>query len=159
MNDKNKLIIAIAIVVLVLGGGGYYVMTLRNTSLKEPSKIQQAKEEVYQTLSKDELGLVFTLRSDKRAAKFEISNVEDIDLVEYQITYTKELNGEEIPEGLIGETKKKPGERKIGIDYREFGTCSSGVCRYDKVVSDIKLLLKITKKDGSIFSAEDLLAY
>ncbi|MBI2622684.1 MAG: hypothetical protein HYW64_01140, partial [Candidatus Levybacteria bacterium] len=115
----------------------------------------EISEQVIPTVLPADLGLALMLRSDKKALKFEITNIDGIESVDYQISYTKEINGEEVPEGLIGEIKVKPGDKKIAIDYREFGTCSSGVCRYDKVVSAIKLTLKIVKTDGKVLQAED----
>lgn len=145
-----KVLIGIALVFVLLGGGGYYVATKSSTSSITPTP--EAPEEVVPTISPDDLGLTFTLRRDKKAARFEIENASDIEAVEYQITYTKEIDGEEVPEGLYGEAKPENG--KISIDDRIFGTCSSGVCRYDKVVSDIKLILKITKTNGKVYSSE-----
>lgn len=160
MNSRNKMLVALSVVLILLVGGGFYVLSNKSSKSDKTSLQDEIKEESYQTLSPDELGLEFMLRSDKKAAKFSIVNAQDIELVEYQISYTKELNGEEIPEALIGEANKKPGEKKISIDYREFGTCSSGVCRYDKVIGkEVKLILKITKTDGSVYQAESLTPY
>jgi len=65
----------------------------------------------------------------------------------------KELDGEEVSEGIFGEMNiAEDGITKT--DMREFGTCSSGRCRYDEGVRDVKIILKITKDDGKIYSAE-----
>lgn len=150
MQNKNLLILVGGLILALLIGGLVFFGGRTGT---EESTSQVQKEE-FPTISNEELGLVFTLRSDKRAAKFTINKVDDIELVEYQLSYTKEIGGEEVPEGLIGEVRAEKGDKILGIDFREFGTCSSGVCRFDKVVSDIKLILKITKSDGKIFQAE-----
>ncbi len=34
-----------------------------------------------------------------------------------------------------------------------FGTCSD-VCHYDKDVTDVKLIVKVTKMDGKVYQAE-----
>ncbi|RJQ37948.1 hypothetical protein C4559_02615 [Candidatus Microgenomates bacterium] len=149
MKNKNTIIIVI-VFVLIVAGGGYFVLS-QNTA-KKPIASQAQEEEVVPTILPDDIGLKTTLRDDKKAIKFEI-NAKDIESIEYQISYTKEVNGEQVSEGLIGEAKSS-GEDKIEIKYREFGTCSSGKCRYDKVVSSVKILLKIIKKDGKVFQSE-----
>ncbi len=155
MKNKNILIVAVVGVVLVLGIVGYL---LTNSGLSKPqpetaSETSIEEELVIPTIDPSDLGLTFVLRNDKKAAKFEIVNGKDIENVEYQLSYTKEVNGEEVPEGLIGEAKPK-GDT-VSIAYREFGTCSSGTCRYDKVVSPVKLTLKITKTDGKVYQSEE----
>lgn len=152
MQQKNVLISAIIVLVLLILGSGYYFFFPKATKPQEPTS-PVIEEEIIPTITADALGLEFVLRKDKKAAKFTIMNAKDIESVEYQISYLKEINGEEIPEGLIGEAAPEDGE--VSIDYREFGTCSSGVCRYDKVVSPVKLTLKITKTDGKVYSAEE----
>lgn len=152
MNRKTLIILGLVAVIAALLG--YFLFVNK----QEPQGTsEQIQEETLPTISKDELGLEFELRADKKAARFTINNVDDIELVEYQISYTKEINGEEVPEGLIGEVKRESGDKTIDSGYREFGTCSSGVCRFDKVVSDIKLFLKITKSDGKQYQVEDTL--
>lgn len=151
MKGNTNVIIAAA-VVIVLVVGGYFLFFN-----KKPSRVLQAPKETVQevipTIIPDDLGLEVAIRSDKRAMKFTVTKADDIEKIEYQISYTKTVDGEDVPEGLIGEVEAKPGQ-PLSIEYREFGTCSSGTCRYDKVVSDIKLTLKITKKDGKIYQSE-----
>lgn len=158
MKNKNVIIGAVAALVIILGIIGYFMMNGSSSSkpASETASDDLSIEEamVIPTINPSDLGLTFTLRSDKKAAKFEITNASDIENVEYQLSYTKEVNGEEVPEGLIGEAKPKAGV--IAIAYREFGTCSSGTCRYDKVVSSVKLTLKITKTDGKVYQAEKI---
>lgn len=155
MNKKAVIISAVAVLIL-LGGGGYFVLSSKNKPAgQNPKNIQTPLEEEEQSaieISVDEIGLVLTLRPDKRAIKFVIENASDIKSVDYEISYTKEVSGESVPEGLIGEATSEGG--KVAINYREFGTCSSGTCRYDKVVSPVKVTLKIVKTDSKIYKAE-----
>lgn len=154
MQQKNVLIGAIIVLILLILGGGYYFFFAKATKPQEEQP-PAVVDETIPTIKPEELGLEFTLRSDKKAAKFVINNAEGIESVEYQISYLKEVGGEEVPEGLIGEASPENG--KVSISYREFGTCSSGVCRYDKVVSPVKLTVKITKTDGKVYSTEQTL--
>jgi len=84
---------------------------------------------------------------------FELTKADDIKHVSYEIDYTKSLEGEDVPEGILGEMNiAEDGITKT--DFREFGTCSSGTCKYDKVVSDITIKLAVTKKDGKQYQVE-----
>ena len=77
----------------------------------------------------------------------EITKVEDISSLEYQLSYASKGD---IPRGAIGtlEPKGKPVKQEIVL-----GTCSD-VCHYDQEVSDIKLLVRVTKTDNKIYSVE-----
>lgn len=155
---KNKTLViflGVAALVIILFGAGYYVLSSQKTAQNSSAVPPEIQEQVIPTILPSDLGLKLMLRSDKKALKFEITNIDGIESLDYQISYLKEINGEEVPEGLIGEIKVKPFDKKIAIDYREFGTCSSGVCRYDKVVSPVKVTLKIVKTDGKVLQAED----
>lgn len=150
MLNRNLVIGALALV--LIGAAFYYFFT--NKPKIEENLTQQ--EEIVPTITPQDLGLTFTARADKKAVLFSMRNPGDIALVEYHISYTKQVNDEQVPEGLIGEVRPKVGA-SIAIDYRELGTCSAKVCRYDKVVSDVKLTLKISKTDGKIYQAESSL--
>lgn len=152
MKEKKMLIIICVVVLLLLGGGGYLVLSKTSSVKPTPAPIAE-EEEIVEEISPKDIGLELILRPDKKAVKFLIANASDIETVDYQISYSKEVDGEEVPEGLIGDAKPEDG--KIEINYRELGTCSSGVCRYDKVVSPIKITLKITKTNGKVYKAED----
>jgi len=150
LRDKRILALIAAFLILVIGGGVFAFMRGNST----PNPADQFVEENLPTLSAEDIGLEVTLRGDKRAIMFEVTKYDDIERIEYEITYEKEIDGESVPEGLYGEMNiALDGITKT--DYREFGTCSSGVCRYDEVVSDIKITMKVTKKDGKVYSVEE----
>lgn len=149
---KNKLYLIIAAVVLVIlvAGGAFFVLSQKKTD----APITEDQTQQVLTLAPEAVGLDVTFRDDNKAMKFTLNNASDITAAEYQISYTKQLNGDQVPEGLIGDVDITPGSKTAGTGYREFGTCSSGVCRYDTVVSSIKLTLKISKTDGKIYQVE-----
>lgn len=154
---KNTTVLVIVGLVLIgLIGGGYYFI-FGNKTAKQPVKVAPQIEEEAIPISADDIGLKFTLRDDSKAAKFSISNPKGIKAIEYQISYTKNVDGEEVPEGLIGEVEVNPNDEIIETNYREFGTCSSGKCRYDNVISPVTLTLKITKEDGKVYQTEKTL--
>ncbi|HEX8965112.1 MAG TPA: hypothetical protein VF820_01615 [Patescibacteria group bacterium] len=155
MKQKQLIMIIAAVIVLaVVVGGGIYFLTKGNPQKQAQAPAQQ-QEQMVQTLTPDQVGLQITIRPDKNAMQFVLNNAADITHVEYTITYTANQKGQEVNQGLFGEIDNANGNSSIKTDkYREFGTCSSGVCRYDTVVSPVKLTLKITKKDGNIYSVE-----
>lgn len=152
---NKKVIIGIVVVLLIAVSSGVYFLSSQNSKPQQVTQEPQVEEEIVETILPKDLGLTMSLRSDNKAVKFEMKNPGDIYLVEYQISYTKEVNGEKVPEGLIGEVKVNKDDLNIEIPFREFGTCSRSVCRYDNVVSAVKLTLKVTKIDGKVLAAED----
>lgn len=152
MKDK-KIIVALVLIVLVFLGGGYYLLSANKTTVSE-APVAQAPEETVLTMKPQDLGLTIAARTDKRAVKFEIANAADITVVEYQVTYTAKGD---IPRGAIGNIEVKSGEKMIGSNYIDLGTCSASKCKYDIVVSPVKLILKVTKSDGKVYQVEDSL--
>ena len=144
---KNKKVIAaVAVfVVLIIAGGALFLF--KNQSSSETSSDDLIATSDLPELSPEEIGMEVTVRKDQKALMFELTKADDIARVEYTIEYEKELDGETVPEGIFGEMNI--GEDGITkTDFREFGTCSAGRCRYDNVVSDVTIVLKVTKKDG-----------
>ncbi len=156
--NKTILIALLVLVVIAVAGGGYYFVLAKKAS---PHVVQHPKstdeETPVLTLLPSDVGLVFTKRDDGKAVKFSLNN-DNIQSVEYQISYTKKVNDEEVPEGLIGDSTVSSGADKGSIGYRERGTCSANKCTYVNVVSGVKLTLKITKNDGKVYQVEDSLS-
>lgn len=151
LRDKKILALVVALIALVVVGG----LFAYNKSKSDVDPADQYVAEDLPELSPSDIGLEVTVRGDKRAIMFEVTKAEDIEKIEYEITYEKEVEGEIVPEGLYGEMNiALDGITKT--DMREFGTCSSGVCRYDDVVSDIKITMKVTKKDGKAYRVEEI---
>jgi len=147
---KAKLIIIVVLVLAILGGGGFFVLSSNKSP--DPKKTEPLiQEENLPVLSADDIGLTTEVRSDKKAIKFEVANVEDIASIDYEISY---LAKGEIPRGVIGHIEKNSGEKTMSTKYIELGSCSSGKCKYDEGVTDLKLILKITKDDGNTYQAE-----
>src|SRR5690349_17131360 len=100
LKDK-KVVLGIVLVIVVLLGGGYFVLG------KQASKTTQTPEttqdETVEKLDPKEIGLDFMFRDDSKAGKIIIANAKDISAIEYQLSYQKEIDGENVPEGLIGE--------------------------------------------------------
>lgn len=157
MKNNNVIMAAVVGVILLAVVGGYFVMSQKST--KPANTNEAAEEEVVATLKPEDVGLEFTLRPDKKAVKVSLSKIDDIQMAEYEIQYKYEDDGVEKDEAFIGEITIEEGADTAETNYRDLGTCSSGVCKYQKVTSDIKLLLKVTKKDGKVYSVEDTIKY
>ena len=148
---KNRKVLAAAAIFLILAVlGAVFFMNRQGSAPTEESPFETSN---LPSLSPEDIGMVVTVRKDGKALMFELTKADDISKVEYTIEYEKEIDGEEVPEGIFGEMNI--GEDGITrTDFREFGTCSAGRCRYDNVVSDIKITLKVTKKDGKEYQVE-----
>jgi len=85
----------------------------------------------------------FYLEKAKTAAGFEVTNISQYSSLDYQILY--DVNG--IEKGLGGTIALK-NENEISRNGLILGTCSKGVCVYDKGITEIRLNIKLTDKDG-----------
>lgn len=153
MKNRNVIIGVAVLIAIILLFGAYYLFSVR-TAPKPAVVVPQASPEVIPTIIPEDLGLTLTARSDKRAIKFEITNIKDIASLDYEISYVAKGN---IPRGAIGHIEVKPTDKKIETNYIELGTCSSGKCKYDEGVSRVSLILKITKTNGKVYQAEQSL--
>ncbi len=151
--NKYKFLILGILTILFLLGGAYYFFSA-NKSSKPSEVIPEPTKEIIPTIIPKDLGLTLMARSDKRAIKFEITNIKDITSLDYEISYVTKGN---IPRGAIGHIEVKPTDKKIETNYIELGTCSSGKCKYDEGVSKVFLIIKIIKADGKVYQAEQSL--
>jgi hypothetical protein len=152
LKDK-KVLIAIAVIILLLAGGSYYFLGMQKP--KPVEQVEDVDEFAVEELSPADIGLDFVFRNDGKAGKIIIGKPKGIKAMEYQLSYQKNQEGEDVPEGLIGEIDlTKIVDGKVETEFREFGTCSSGKCRYDTVTTPIKVTLKITKDDGKVYQSE-----
>jgi hypothetical protein len=142
---QNKVLLAALalVLIIVVGAGGYYFLSQTRGS---DSGSGDEQEEVL-TLSAEEIGLSLEMGEDGKEVIMRVEKVDDITSIEYELSYTSEGD---IPRGAIGsvEVSGKPVEKKITL-----GTCSD-VCHYDEDVSDIKIILKVTKTDGKVYQVE-----
>jgi len=151
--DKKVVGSVIAILVLILVFGGIFAAINSGEDKKSSSGSLISTSDLPE-LQPSDIGMVVTVRDDGRALMFELTKADDIKTVEYTIEYEKEIDGERVPEGIFG--IMNIGEDGITkTDFREFGTCSSERCRYDEVVSDITIILKVTKKDGKEYQVKE----
>ncbi|MBI2031200.1 MAG: hypothetical protein HYT08_01160 [Candidatus Levybacteria bacterium] len=147
MKSKNLIIAGVVILILIIIGGGIFVLSNKKP-VKPADTSLQAEEEIL-GISADQIGLKLTMASNGKSVILQVVKTEDIASVDYQLSYNSKGD---VPRGAIGhidvKTKGQPIKKDIVL-----GTCSD-VCHYDEEVSDIKLILKVTKSDGKIYQAE-----
>jgi len=154
LKDKKVLSAIIVFIVLLLVIGGIFVFTRGGDDTDNDSSNPIIGDSSnLPSLDPDEIGMVVTVRKDGKALMFELTKADDIELVEYTIEYEKDIDGERVPEGIFG-LMNIGEDGRTDTDFREFGTCSSGKCRYDEVVSDVTIILKITKVNGDEFQVK-----
>lgn len=151
-NKKLLAIIGILAAVLVVGGIFMAVRGQNNQSSEdEDISIGAGLPE----LTPEEIGMEVTVRDDKNALMFELTKADDIEKVEYTIEYEAQTEEGVANQGIFGEMNI--GEDGITkTDFREFGSCSAGRCRYDDVISDVTINLKVTKKDGKEYAVQEI---
>jgi len=164
MNMKNKqvMIAAAAIVVVLLGIGGYVVLGQKNA--KPPVDNSIVSEDAIKIPASD-IGLTMELSADEKKVRFTASKLEGAKSLEWTFNYDADIPPDQRSEG-DGEAKVSQafgslepvdveGKSSYSSEYRELGTCSSGRCRYDTGVEKVNLVLKMTKTDGKVYQIED----
>ena len=146
MNNK-KLITILVIGLVVLVGGG--LLVLPSNKKAEPVVEQAPMDEQITIMRPEDIGLTLTVSSDNRKVIFEVKNTEGLASLDYELSYTSKGG---IPRGAIGHIDIKQEGKSVKQEI-PLGTCSD-VCHYDEDVSDIKLILKVAKTDGTTSQVE-----
>lgn len=150
---KNKqflIIAAVVVLLLVLVVGFVMFKNSSNNTVAVNGNILPSEAPV-PTISASDLGLTLEAGPAGKSVILTVGKTNGISAIEYELSY---ISKGDIPRGAIGQMdlKKKPAVKEVTL-----GTCSD-VCHYDTEVKDIKILLKITKTDGSVFQSEASLA-
>lgn len=146
MKNKN-LILAIAIgLIVLLGVGGFLIFGKKTSS--DVAQQTPVEEETIVTMKPEEIGLTLEAANDNKKVIFEVAKTEGIVSLDYELSY---VSKGDIPRGAMGHIEVKEG--KTVSQEVTLGTCSD-VCHYDEGVSDVKLVLKVTKADGSTAQVE-----
>ena len=145
---KNKLVllgIGVVIVVIVVALGIYF-MNSKKAEVGTGPEIT-AEEEAIQ-MNPEDIGLELTPNAAVTEVTMKITDVTKFTAFDYEMSYDALVNDESVPRGAIGSGEVNPGdtsiERKITI-----GTCSSGTCKYDKGVTKISFIIRLTLKDST----------
>lgn len=149
---KNALIVGV-ILLVVLGLGGYLIWS---RSQNQGLTLRGEEQQNIKQMSPEDIGLELSLRSDKKAVIIRATKVSGVKSFEYELTYDAEVTDEgethAVPRGAVGELTIRGGVAQAEVDL---GTCSANVCKYDKVVGDIKVVIKVNLENGEIGAVED----
>lgn len=152
MKDKRVLIGIVALIILLLAGGAYFVMS-RNAASTDEDQFGSVEEEL-PSLSSEEVGLEMEALRGNQQVVFSLTKTDGITAVEYELTYFAE-DGQQ--RAVIGSIDKADIGDSVQSKPLDLGSCSSGVCKYDKGVKEVDLLLKVTK-DGKDYQVKDQLS-
>lgn len=140
--NKNLLIGIGVLLVLLLGG--YFVLANKNNSQNTNPQLQ---EQTIPTIKAEDIGLTLTPGADGHRVVIKVTKTDDIDSLDYELSYTAKGN---IPRGAIGHIDVTKGSVAKADPY--LGTCSD-VCHPDSDVSNIKIVVKVNKSSGKVFQA------
>ncbi len=151
---KNKLVIvSVVIIVILLGVGGIFLFGQKGSSTKVPT--EQSKN--IKKLSADDIGLVLASAKGGKALSMRITKLSGISSIEYELSYdaveTTEGETATVPKGVVGSPIQVKADSEISR-ILDLGTCSKNVCRYDKVKSDIKVVIRVNFANGDTGAVE-----
>ncbi len=155
MNQKVVIILITVLVAIIIAGGGYFLYA-KNQGNQQQQQNQLPTQSAQQsgnipTLSPDDIGLTLKQSTSGKFAghglDMTITKLSGISNIDCQFSYTAQGN---LPRGgICTSVSVKPGDTIVQQEY-PFGTCSD-VCHFDSGVSDVKMVLKITKTDGNTY--------
>ncbi|HUQ85012.1 MAG TPA: hypothetical protein VM077_01700 [Candidatus Limnocylindrales bacterium] len=160
LKTRNGKIAAGVVAVLLLVTG--YLLFVGKPKVKEESVVEDL---TVQTISAEELGLTLTVKPDGKAVKFEITKLNGIKSLEYELTYEADSTAQEqgeggeprVQRGITGDAKVESGKSTYESEWLDLGSCSKNVCRYDSGVKSVSLTLKLNKDGGKILQSEKTL--
>lgn len=148
--------IVVGVVILLMGGGAFFFLSSKKETPKQVPSTDQTQN--VKTVKPEDIGLTLEPRSDKKGIVMKITKLTGIKSIEYDVSYDAEVTEEgqttTTPRGVVGSPiEVKSGDSEIKRDI-DLGTCSRNVCKYDKVVSDVKFTIRINYTNGDIGSVE-----
>ncbi|MCL4353753.1 hypothetical protein M1615_04835 [Patescibacteria group bacterium] len=152
LKEKKVIIAGAVILVLVIAVGAFILFKGQKAPQSQADQGVQAlpTQAPIPTITADSIGLSLKVGTPGKTVIASIANPQGISNIEYEFSYTSKGG---IPRGTFGQIPlTSPYQAVITL-----GTCSD-VCHYDTDISNIKIVLKITKTDGSIFQSETTLA-
>ncbi len=159
LKTRNGKIAAGVVAVLVVVSG--YLLFAPKPQAEEEPVVQ---DQSVQSISAEDLGLTLTTKPDGKAVMFEITKLDGIKSLEYELVYEADSTAAEIAEGgeprvqrgITGDADTS-GKSTFESEWLDLGSCSRNVCRYDSGVESVSLTLKLNKADGKILQSEKTL--
>lgn len=157
MKFNKKIVIVVSIIFLFFAVGAGVTFFLLSQEPTVSTNTLNGTQEI-KKISASDIGLEIKVRQDKKGLVMTLSNLDGIDSVEYSISYDAEVEDEgetiTVPRGVEGSPINASGQSKISKDL-DLGTCSRNVCKYDKVVSDVTVTIRVNYKDGTVGGLEE----
>lgn len=157
MNKKLIIILAAVLGVVLIGAVAVYLVT-------SPSEDEEdiVAEEDYIEIQPEDVGFSYELREDGTGITLTFANLDGVETLEYDLSYTKEIEGKdgtvEAPGGVPGEFDVS-GRSSYEVDI-DFGTCSSGRCVFDKIVSpELTLIVRVGYENGEVGIFEEQIPF
>ena len=151
--EKRNLYIALgvgAFAIILVGAIAFFMLRGSTTTTQQTTKPTTLQQGAVPTLTPQDLGLTISPSRGGKALTVSVSKLSDVSLIDYELDYNAQSNGNTVPRGVIGKIEVKSGQATAQQEI-VLGTCSD-VCHYDTGVSDIQLTLKVTKVDGTVYS-------
>ena len=151
---KNKFIVGIVVVVIVVGIAA--LMLTRSKGATTPSPTGEEVTNV-KPMKPEDIGLALEVKPDGKAVILKATKLDGIKSIEYEVSYdalvTEEGETANVPRGVVASPIEIDGQSSIEKEIL-LGTCSASVCKYDKVTSDIKFIIKVDFVNGDVGSIE-----
>jgi hypothetical protein len=152
LKDKRVLVAAgvavLALVLIVIG----VVMLTKSSSSTQTAQNAAPTEVPVLSLQPGDIGLTLVEAANMQTAVMTIAKTSDITSVDYQLSYNAQVSGQSIPRGTIGHVDVKTPGQTI-TQKMVFGTCSD-VCHYDTGITQVQLIVKVTKTDGKVYQVQ-----
>lgn len=151
LKNKKFVLAAGIVIILVIFLGLFFLSDKSSTNQNNQDTTVLPTQIPVPTITADSLGLTLKMGVPGKTVIVALANAAGITAIEYELSY---ISKGDIPRGAIGQLDltKKPVKKEITL-----GTCSD-TCHYDEDVSNIKIVLRITKDDGKVYQAEQALS-
>ena len=148
---KLPIIPLIIIFVLILVAGVIFAQKFSNNGPKA-TPTPPPEEATLEKIPENSLNIVLTPRSDLKAFTLEVKGLKAKGYKEFEYEISYDAQSTEEPGQIItqGSASKEP----IVVTDKDFsreillGTCSKNVCKYDKGVTSVKTVLRLTDNQG-----------
>ncbi|HVT00603.1 MAG TPA: hypothetical protein VHE53_00030 [Patescibacteria group bacterium] len=157
---KNKMIIGLIVVVLLVGGAALFLTKNKGTSTINSGNQSDVSD--VKTMKPEDIGLKLSVKSDGKAVDLSADKLDGVKSIEYEVSYDATVTDEgetaNVPRGVVASPIDVNGQSSISKEIL-LGTCSANVCKYDKVTSDIKFVIRVDFTNGKVGSIETTIPY
>ncbi|HVZ67323.1 MAG TPA: hypothetical protein VG917_03605 [Patescibacteria group bacterium] len=157
---KNKMIVGLIVVVLVVGG--LALLLTKHKTGSTGNTADQTDVSNVKTLKPEDIGLELSVKPDGKSVDLTANKLDGVKSIEYEVSYDATVTDEgetaNVPRGVVASPIDVNGKSSISKEIL-LGTCSANVCKYDKVTSDIKFVIRVDYTNGEVGSIETTIPY